>query len=74
VRRNLDQGRLTDPDIDTQARFEAKVLRDPESIRVAVVDNEVLGNVFIVEDGWTGFVFRLAVASTHRDEELDLHL
>lgn len=70
VRRNLDEGKLTDQDIDTPARLEAKIRKDPESIRVAAAKDQVIGNVFIVEDGWTGFIFRLAVAQGHREKRV----
>ncbi len=61
VRNNLDRNRLTDTDVDTENLLAAKVRRDPESILVAELDGQVVGNVFSLDDGWNSFIFRLAV-------------
>lgn len=68
VRLNLEDGGLFDPDWDSQDRLKAKIVRNPGSILVAVVnDLWAVGNAFIVEDGWGAFIFRVVVRKTHRN-------
>lgn len=67
VRKNLEDGNLLNADIDTAERFAAKIRKDPESILVAAVDDKVVGNIFIIDDGWRALLFRLAVNKEYRE-------
>lgn len=66
VRTNLQEGSLIDPVADTREKLLEKITRNPGSIIVAEDESRVVGNVFLVEDGWAAFVFRLAVHPTYR--------
>jgi len=48
-----------------------KIQRDPESIVVAEDQERIVGNIYIVEDGWTAMVFRLAVVEEYRGRDID---
>ena len=43
-----------------------KIERDPQSILVAVDKNKIIGCIFIVEDGWNDFIWRLCVKESYR--------
>lgn len=66
VRRNMEEGGLYYPEIDAEQKLNEKITRNPESILVAELNGAVIGSVFIVEDGWAPFFFRLAVAKDYR--------
>ncbi len=66
VRKNLEDGALFDADWDSRENLTHKIERNPGSIIVAIADHEVIGNVYIVEDGWAAFIFRLAVRKPYR--------
>lgn len=74
VRRNLLEGNIFDQEMDAEERLSEKISRDPESILVATIDNKIVGNVFIVEDGWAAFVFRLAVVKEYRNRGIGKRL
>lgn len=67
VRKNLEDGGLLNADIDTAERFAAKIRKDPESILVAAVDDKVVGNIFLIDDGWRALLFRLTVNKEYRE-------
>ncbi len=67
VKALIMEGNLYFEEQDSAEKLEMKISHDPESILVAEVDSQVVGTVFIVEDGgWVAFVFRLVVSKTHR--------
>jgi len=74
VRRILEEGGLFYEPMDSPDRMEKKISRDPNSIFVAVEQDQVVGTVSIMEDGRLGFVFRLAVAVGHRNQGIGLGL
>jgi ribosomal protein S18 acetylase RimI-like enzyme len=61
VKRILEEGRLFDAVWDSRGNLRQKMHRNPNSLLVAEVRNRVVGCVYILEDGWGAFVFRLAV-------------
>ncbi|MEK6903213.1 MAG: GNAT family N-acetyltransferase [Nanoarchaeota archaeon] len=63
---NLEESDLFNPAIDTREILESKIEANPASILVAVVNDEVAGNVYIIEDQWSSFIFRLAVRKGFR--------
>lgn len=46
---------------DTSATFRAKSAADPESVAVAVVDNEVVGCILVIIDAWVSTIYHLAI-------------
>lgn len=66
VKFNLQEGALFDPIKDTKENLKIKNKRNPGSIIVATINKKVVGNIFIVEDGWVAYLFRLAVYTNCR--------
>lgn len=50
VKRNLGEGDLYYEGWDGEEKLRKRIQERPDSIVVAVVDNQVVGNVFIVDD------------------------
>ncbi len=67
VKKNLEEGDLFYDKTDTPEALQRKIERDPESIIVAEEEGEVVGNVFLVEDGWMPWIFRLAVRQDYQE-------
>ena len=61
VRSLLDSCGLFTRNPDTQEELGEKIRRDPESIIVAEDSGRIVGNVYLMEDGWNAFLFRFAV-------------
>ena len=70
VKQNLEEGGTLYPNMDSKENLRRKTRRNPDTIIVACEDNKVIGNVFLVEDGWAAFVYRLAVRKSHRGKEI----
>ncbi len=51
---------------DTEAGVLALLARDPEALLVAEADGEVVGTVIVTFDGWRCYLYRMAVAVSHR--------
>ncbi|HSX40456.1 MAG TPA: GNAT family N-acetyltransferase [Candidatus Saccharimonadales bacterium] len=51
---------------DSEENLNRKHERDPHLILVATVDDKIVGSLFIMEDGWSAFMYRLAVEKYHR--------
>jgi len=68
VKRNLEEAKLFVPVWDTRERLEEKIRRNPDSIIVAEDKEKVIGNLFLVEDGWGAFIFHLAVHSSYKQK------
>lgn len=66
VREILEEGDLYYGPTDSSERLAEKVRRDPESIIVATLGNQIVGTVTIAEDGRMPFIFRLAVKEEYR--------
>lgn len=62
----LEEGSLFYGPTEAPERLAEKVRRDPDSIIVAVTDNQIVGTVTISEDGRMPFIFRLAVRNNQR--------
>ncbi len=62
----LEEAGMFDPIWDKERNLNSKIERNPNSILVASADNNVIGNVYIVEDGWEGFIFHLAVRQQYQ--------
>lgn len=63
----LQEGELYDETWETKENLRRKIKRDPESILIAKDGKNIVGCVFIVEDGWNGFIWRLSVKKTYRE-------
>lgn len=68
VRRNMEEGGLYYPEIDSQQKLNEKIKRNPGSIIVAELNGKIVGNILIMEDGWGPFFFRLSVAKDYRNK------
>ena len=68
VRTNLVDGNLFNPDKDTREVLNSKIKASPGSILVAAIDGQVVGNVYLLQDSWNSFIFRLAVRKDFRKQ------
>ena len=66
--RLLQDNKLYDEVWEARENLQRKITRDPQSILVALDDTVLVGCVFIMEDGWNGFVWRLCVAKDYRKQ------
>ena len=66
VKQTLKEGKLYDDIWENRKNLRRKIKRDPESIFLAINDNKIIGCVFIVEDGWNAFIWRLSVRKKYR--------
>jgi len=64
----LKEANLYDETWEARENLKRKIERDPKSILVAKDGDKIVGCVFIVEDGWNGFIWRLAVQTSHRKQ------
>lgn len=60
------EGGLFEEEIDSEEVIKTKIKRDPESLLVAVKNDQVVGSVSIIEDSRFAFVFRLVVRESER--------
>ncbi len=74
VKQILKEGNLFDDVWEDRHNLKRKIERDPESILLAEEDSHAVGCVFVVEDGWNAFVWRLSVKKTHRKKGIGLML
>ncbi len=74
VKQILQEGNLYDETWEARENLKRKIERDPQSILIADVNEEIVGCVFIVEDGWNGFIWRLCVKKSHRKKGIGLLL
>ena len=51
---------------DTPTGVLALLARDPEALLVAEEDGEIVGTAIVTFDGWRCYVYRMAVAHSHR--------
>lgn len=70
----LKECELYDETWETRQNLKHKIERDSESILVALNDKKVVGCVFIMEDGWNAFIWRLGVKPSFRKEGIGLML
>ncbi|MBP6891303.1 GNAT family N-acetyltransferase [Candidatus Parcubacteria bacterium] len=68
VKQTLQEGGLYDDIWEDRVNLEHKIKRDPESILLAIDDEKIVGCVFVVEDGWNAFIWRLSVREEHRKQ------
>lgn len=64
----LKDSDLYDETWEARENLKRKITRDPESILLAIYEKEIVGCVFVMEDGWNGFIWRLCVAKEHRSK------
>ena len=74
VKAILEEGSLYYEPMDSPERMEEKASRDPNSIFVATDSSGVIGTASLMEDGRMAFIFRLAVAESHRGRGIGLDL
>jgi len=63
-----------DPLMDTSERLENKIKKDPKSILVAEINDQVIGNVYIINDEWFAGIFRLGVRKKYRGNDIGFAL
>ena len=67
VKKLLEEARMFDPVWDSEVNLNGKVINNPRSVLVAIVNNEVVGIVLIIDYGpKLQFLFRLAVKKEFR--------
>ncbi|NTV41003.1 MAG: GNAT family N-acetyltransferase [Candidatus Moranbacteria bacterium] len=74
IKNVLKDGDLFDEVWEDRQNLKRKVERDPESILLAISDNKIAGCVFIVEDGWNAFIWRLSVLKDFREQGIGKQL
>ncbi|GEM_PF-1511079 len=74
IKQVLQEGNLYDDVWEARQNLKQKIIRDPQSILIAEENNHVIGCVFIVEDGWTAFIWRLSVRKEYRKKGVGLML
>lgn len=60
--------------MDSRKNLKRLIERNPEAIILATVKNKIVGNVFIVENGWSAFIYRLSVRPKYRKHGIGLKL
>lgn len=55
-----------DDNWESKEGLSRKIKRDPQSILVAKENDKIVGCIFISEDGWVGFLWRLSVLENYR--------
>ena len=65
---NLEEAGMFDKDCDSEEKLHRKISESPESILVAVCENEIVGSVYIIPDHWDSLIFRLVVKKSHREK------
>jgi len=68
VKHNLEETKLYIPIWDTKENLREKIRRKPDSIIVADEKDCAIGNLFLIEDGWSAFIFHMAVRSDYRQK------
>jgi len=66
VKINLQEGGLFNDSVDTRETLRAKIQQTPDSILVATFNDQVVGNIYLIQDMWNSFIFRLAVRKDYR--------
>jgi ribosomal protein S18 acetylase RimI-like enzyme len=59
---------------ETRENLKRKIEKDPESILIACDEDMVVGCVFIVEDGWNAFIWRLSVLQSYQNQGIGTQL
>ncbi len=71
----IKDGDLYDSVWDTEENFSGMCDRDPQSMLVAEIDGEIVGNIFLVPYGSkVTFLFRLAVKKSHQRQGIATQL
>lgn len=68
VKRNLAAGGLFLENWDARENLAGKIQKNPDSILVAVLEKQIIGSVYIVEDGWSAKIARLCVGKNYRNK------
>ena len=66
VKHNLEEAKLYIPMWDNKENLKEKIRRKPDSIIIADEKGCAIGNLFLIEDGWSAFIFHMAVRSDYR--------
>ncbi len=74
VKQVLQEADLFDETWEAPENLARKIEKDKESILVAADGERVIGCVFIVEDGWTATIWRLAVRKDQRRQGIGKQL
>ncbi|MEK6839446.1 MAG: GNAT family N-acetyltransferase [Nanoarchaeota archaeon] len=66
VKELLQKANMFDEARDSYENLERKINTNPGSILVAIDSEKIIGNVYLVQDGWASFIFRLVVDEEYR--------
>lgn len=64
----LQEANLYNAVWDGRDNLKKKITSRPGSIVVACIGDQIVGNAYIVEDGWAAFIFRLSVRKEFRSQ------
>jgi ribosomal protein S18 acetylase RimI-like enzyme len=64
----LEDAGLFYADTDGKDRYDEKIRRNPTSVLLGLLNNEIIGVITLMEDGWGPFFFRLAVKKDYRNK------
>jgi ribosomal protein S18 acetylase RimI-like enzyme len=66
VKRNLQDGALFDPDVDSPEQWARLIAHDERAILVGEYDRDVVANVFVIFNPWFSSIWHLAVRKEFR--------
>jgi ribosomal protein S18 acetylase RimI-like enzyme len=66
VKKILQECKLYDEVWESRENLKRKIKMDPESILIAKDKNKIIGCTFLVDGGWTAFIFRVGVSESYR--------
>ena len=66
VRQVLKESSLYYYGWDNRKNLKKKISKDKRSIAVATDDKKIVGVIYLIDDGWGSFLFRLSVLKSYR--------
>src|SRR3989344_702465 len=74
VKINLQDGGLFNESVDARKTLRTKIQQAPDSMLVATFNRQIVGNVYIIQDAWNSFIFRLEVRKDYREKGIGSRL
>ena len=70
VKQLYDNSGWFDPETDAEDRLNAKSERDPQSLLVAIQDDDLVGTVSLIEDARIAIFFRLVIKEAPNSDDI----
>lgn len=70
VKKILEEADMFDTVMDGRKILKKKIAQDSNSILVAEINKEIVGNVYLINDAWFSGIFRLAVKKEFRKRDI----